>query len=146
MNKYLDDHRETFNTKLSLLLPAQDNHASNLHSAMRYSMLNGGKRIRPLLCIAAADAIAENNSATFSVAAAIEMMHVYSLIHDDLPSMDNDDLRRGKPTCHVKFNEATAILAGDALQALAFETIADISSLTYQNHIRLIKILAANIG
>ena len=102
MNKYLDDHRETFNTKLSLLLPAQDNHASNLHSAMRYSMLNGGKRIRPLLCIAAADAISENNSATFSVAAAIEMMHVYSLIHDDLPSMDNDDLRRGKPTCHVK--------------------------------------------
>lgn len=146
MNKYLDDHRETFNTKLSLLLPAQDNHASNLHCAMRYSMLNGGKRIRPLLCIAAADAIAENNSATFSVAAAIEMMHVYSLIHDDLPSMDNDDLRRGKPTCHVKFNEATAILAGDALQALAFETIADIGSLTYQNHIRLVKILAANIG
>ena len=82
MNKYLDDHRVTFNTKLSLLLPAQDNHASNLHSAMRYSMLNGGKRIRPLLCIAAADAISENNSATFSVAAAIEMMHVYlSLIH-----------------------------------------------------------------
>lgn len=96
---------------------------SQLYRAMRYSLLNGGKRIRPALCYGAAELFSSTTAATHRAAAAVEMIHAYSLIHDDLPAMDNDDLRRGKPTCHVVFGEATAILAGDGLQALAFEVL-----------------------
>ncbi len=97
-----------------------DSH-QKLSEAMRYSLFNGGKRIRPLLIYASAYAFNEPNTLTDAAAAAIECIHTYSLIHDDLPAMDDDELRRGKPTCHIAFDEATAILAGDALQALAFE-------------------------
>ena len=136
MNEYFENHRKSINNKLDELLPKSSQKVGNLFSAMRYSMLNGGKRIRPLLCIAAADSISSSNEATVVAASAIEMMHVYSLIHDDLPSMDNDDLRRGIASCHIKYNEATAILAGDALQALAFETLSNIKSLSYENHLK----------
>ena len=146
MNEYFENHRKSINNKLDELLPKSSQKVGNLFSAMRYSMLNGGKRIRPLLCIAAADSISSSNEATVVAASAIEMMHVYSLIHDDLPSMDNDDLRRGIASCHIKYNEATAILAGDALQALAFETLSNIKSLSYENHLKIIKILSNNIG
>lgn len=105
-------------------LPAENINPTTLHQAMRYSVLNGGKRIRPLLVYAAGYAVAADEIALDAPASAIEFIHAYSLIHDDLPAMDNDDLRRGKPTCHKAFNEAQAILAGDALQALAFHTIA----------------------
>jgi geranylgeranyl diphosphate synthase type II len=95
-----------------------------LAEAMRYSVTAGGKRLRPHLCLAAAEAVGGNPEAALPAACALEMIHTYSLIHDDLPAMDNDDLRRGRPTCHIAFDEATAILAGDALLTLAFETAA----------------------
>lgn len=95
-----------------------------LHAAMRYAVLGGGKRLRPLLCYSAASLIGEPGPACDRAAAAVELIHAYSLVHDDLPAMDDDELRRGQPTCHIAFGEATAILAGDALQALAFEWLA----------------------
>lgn len=94
-----------------------------LREAMRYSLLSPGKRLRPILCLLGAEALGGLSRNAMANAAAVEMIHSYSLIHDDLPAMDDDDLRRGRPTCHIQFDEATAILAGDALQALAFETI-----------------------
>lgn len=105
-------------------LPSEKINPVQLHQAMRYSVLNGGKRIRPILVYAAGYAVSADESALDAAASAVEFIHAYSLVHDDLPAMDNDDLRRGKPTCHRAFNEAQAILAGDALQSLAFHTIA----------------------
>jgi geranylgeranyl diphosphate synthase, type II len=105
-------------------LPSAEIHPRTLHSAMRYSVFNGGKRVRPVLVYATGKALGVPPEALDGPACAVELVHDYSLIHDDLPAMDNDDLRRGKPTCHKAFGEATAILAGDALQALAFEVLA----------------------
>ena len=99
-----------------------------LHEAMRYAVLAPGKRMRPLLAYASAEALAINPERVDRIAAAVEIIHAYSLIHDDLPAMDDDDYRRGRPTCHRQFDEATAILAGDALQALAFEVLTDDAS------------------
>jgi geranylgeranyl pyrophosphate synthase len=109
---------------LAALLPETHVVPEQLHAAMRYSALAGGKRIRPALIYATGELLQASPAALDAVAAAVEMIHVYSLIHDDLPAMDNDDLRRGRPTCHRQFDEATAILAGDALQVLAFECLA----------------------
>ncbi len=114
---------------LERLLPHADTPPHSIHRAMRHSTFAGGKRLRPILCLEAARMVAGDPSldeAAAELGAALEMIHTYSLIHDDLPALDNDDLRRGKPTCHVVFGEATAILAGDALQTLAFQTIADL--------------------
>jgi len=108
---------------LQRLLPAADTAPKSIHEAMRYSVFAGGKRIRPILCLEAARIFASDIEAALHPGCAIEFIHTYSLIHDDLPALDNDDLRRGKPTCHKKFGEAIAILAGDALLTLAFETI-----------------------
>ncbi len=110
---------------LDRLLPARPDPESRLMEAVRYATLSGGKRIRPFLVMASSTLFGVSEQFAIRVAAAIEMVHCYSLIHDDLPAMDDDDLRRGLPTCHVKFDEATAILAGDALLARAFEVIAD---------------------
>ena len=110
---------------LDSLLPLHDDPESRLMEAVRYSTLAGGKRIRPFLVTSSARLFDVSEPFALRVAAAIEMVHCYSLIHDDLPAMDNDDLRRGMPTCHVKFDEATAILAGDALLTRAFEVLAD---------------------
>ena len=110
---------------LDRLLPVRPDPEARLMEAVRYSTLSGGKRIRPFLVMASSALFGVSTSFALRVAAAIEMVHCYSLIHDDLPAMDNDDLRRGLPTCHVKFDEATAILAGDALLARAFEVIAE---------------------
>ena len=109
---------------LDRVLPAADAPPTALHQAMRYSVLGGGKRIRPLLAYATCAALGGREDDADPAAAAVEIIHAYSLIHDDLPAMDDDDLRRGRPTCHIAFDEATAILAGDALQALAFEVLA----------------------
>jgi geranylgeranyl diphosphate synthase type II len=112
---------------LERLLPASTTAPTSIHQAMRHSTFAGGKRLRPILCLEAARMVAGSDSlytAASELGAALEMIHTYSLIHDDLPALDNDDLRRGKPTCHVAYGEATAILAGDALQTLAFQTIA----------------------
>ncbi len=95
-----------------------------MHKAMRYSLFAGGKRVRPLLAIAAADAVSDSNEGVEHAACSLELIHTYSLIHDDLPDLDNDDLRRGRPTCHKVFGDAMAILAGDSLLTLAFEVLA----------------------
>jgi len=116
-------------TALERLLPSPDTLPHSIHRAMRHSIFAGGKRLRPILCMEAARMVAGTGEIPEGVAdlgAALEMLHTYSLIHDDLPALDNDDLRRGKPTCHVAFGEATAILAGDALQTLAFQTLAQL--------------------
>ena len=114
---------------LERLLPAPTIEPHSIHRAMRHSTFAGGKRLRPILCMEAARCVAhELPPAAPNLGAAIEMVHTYSLIHDDLPALDNDDLRRGKPTCHVAFSEALAILAGDALQTLAFQTIAQLEA------------------
>jgi farnesyl diphosphate synthase len=107
------------------LLPAPELVPERLHRAMRYAVLGGGKRVRPLLAFAAGELAQADAARVEVVAAAVEMIHAYSLVHDDLPCMDNDVLRRGKPTCHVEFDEATAMLAGDALQPLAFQILAE---------------------
>ena len=112
-------------TMLDRLLPPVDTLEGRLIDAMRYSTLGGGKRVRPFMVLSSARLFGVSETAALRVAAAIEMVHCYSLVHDDLPAMDNDDLRRGQPTCHVKFDEATAILAGDALLTMAFEVLAD---------------------
>ena len=109
---------------LTEVLPAATTHPARLHEAMRYSVLNGGKRMRPLLVYATGEALGVAPAKLDIPAAALELIHVYSLVHDDLPAMDDDDLRRGKPTCHKAFDEATAILVGDGLQALAFQLLA----------------------
>ncbi len=115
---------ETVNTVLERLIPRSSDADSTLFEAMRYSTMAGGKRLRPFLVLKSAELFDVPEEWSLPVAAAIEMVHTYSLIHDDLPVMDNDDLRRGLPTCHKKFDEATAILAGDALLTLAFEVLA----------------------
>jgi farnesyl diphosphate synthase len=122
---------------LEQLLPRKDAQLSQLHAAMRYSTLDGGKRVRPLLVYATGEALGVEIENLDIIAAAIEMIHVYSLIHDDLPAMDNDDLRRGKATNHKAFDEATAILAGDALQAMAFNLLASSSQLNLSAKTRL---------
>jgi farnesyl diphosphate synthase len=109
---------------LSGCLPTAEVEPRRLHDAMRYVALGGGKRVRPMLAFAAAEAVGADNALTEAAACAVELIHVYSLTHDDLPSMDDDDLRRGKPTCHVEYDEATALLVGDALQSAAFEALA----------------------
>lgn len=120
--------------------------APRVTEAMRYSLMNGGKRIRPVLTFAAASAIATPNALTLTSAAALECIHAYSLIHDDLPAMDDDDLRRGKPTCHIAFDEATAILAGDGLQTLAFEKLAACSGCNPGDALAIIRVLALASG
>jgi geranylgeranyl diphosphate synthase type II len=116
---------------LERLLPSPETLPHSIHRAMRHSVFAGGKRLRPILCMEAARMVAGDGELPAGVAdlgAALEMLHTYSLIHDDLPALDNDDLRRGQPTCHVAFGEAIAILAGDALQTLAFQTIAQMTA------------------
>ena len=146
MDSIIKNYGERVDQQLKIILPVAEGPAERLLSAMRYSVFNGGKRIRPLLCFAAADAIGESNKTTGLVAASIEMIHAYSLIHDDLPAMDNDDLRRGKATCHIQFDEATAILAGDALQALAFETLCKLDDIPSETTIELVRLLSTHSG
>lgn len=110
---------------LDRILPAPDDETAGLHAAMRWAVEGGGKRLRPLLCLAAAEAVGGGRATAMMPACAIELLHSYTLVHDDLPAMDNDELRRGRPSVWAKFGEATATLAGDALQALAFATLAE---------------------
>lgn len=125
LEKTLQLFQAQVNRALDRGLPAGDRDPSRLHSAMRYAVLGPGKRVRPVLVYATGQAFGTPLETLDPCAVAVELIHAYSLIHDDLPAMDNDDLRRGRPTCHREFDEATAILAGDALQALAFGVIAD---------------------
>ncbi len=120
----LSQERERIHTLLDRTLPAADLPPQRLHLAMRHSVLNGGKRLRAILVLTVADALEGRTKKSEDAACAVELVHAYSLVHDDLPSMDNDDLRRGLPTCHRLFGEAGALLAGDTLQSLAFEILA----------------------
>ena len=142
----LAGYSQQVDAQLERILPPASGPAERLFAAMRYSVFNGGKRLRPALCFAAADAIGVSNINTTKVAAAVEMIHAYSLIHDDLPAMDNDDLRRGKPTCHIQFDEATAILAGDALQSLAFQQLTELTDMDSDSLVELMSILATYSG
>ncbi|MCF3945187.1 polyprenyl synthetase family protein [Acidiphilium sp. AL] len=121
----LDDAASIIESELDALLPLAEGEERRLVEAMRYSVLGGGKRMRGFLVIETARMFSVNITCAARVAASVEMLHAYSLVHDDLPAMDNDDLRRGKPSCHKAFDEATAILAGDALQTRAFEVLAE---------------------
>lgn len=123
---------------LDQILPADSVPPAKVHAAIRWSVFAGGKRFRPLLAIAVGETFGAAHELLIATACALEMIHTYSLIHDDLPSMDNDDLRRGRATCHVRFGEATAILAGDALQTLAFKTISEDERLSTAKRIQLI--------
>jgi len=136
---------------LELCLPPASTAPSKLHSAMRYSALDGGKRIRALLCYAAAELTDCESQIADAAACAVELIHANSLVHDDMPCMDDDDLRRGKPSCHKQFDDATALLVGDALQTLAFEVISDAklysnSHLTAYQQMRLVNLLAKATG
>jgi len=125
LDSYFTSQKKRINRALESLLKTSDK-PDRILEALTYSLMAGGKRIRPVLCVAAAEAAGGNPEDALPAACALEMVHTYSLIHDDLPAMDDDALRRGKPTCHMAFDEATAILAGDALLTLAFQTLASI--------------------
>lgn len=133
---------------LARVLPAAQQPPQRLHEAMRYAVLGGGKRLRPLLVYAAGHLFNDKSEPMDAAAAAVEIIHAYSLVHDDLPAMDDDALRRGRATCHIVFGEAMAILAGDALQALAFEVLADeaVSSLDATTRVAMWRVLAAACG
>ncbi|MFA4903447.1 MAG: polyprenyl synthetase family protein [Desulfobaccales bacterium] len=124
LKAYLEERRGLINRTLQAYLPQVRGPAFRVTQAMHYSLFVGGKRLRPILCLAAAEAVGGDPGEALPVACALEMVHTYSLIHDDLPAMDDDDLRRGQPTCHKQYDEATAILAGDGLLTEAFRTMA----------------------
>ncbi len=128
------------------VLPAANVEPKRLHDAMRYAVFNGGKRVRPLLVYAAGECLALPQETLDAPAAAIELIHAFSLVHDDLPAMDDDDIRRGKPTVHRQFDEATAILAADALQPLAFRVLADIRDASAGSSAHLVRIVADAAG
>ena len=136
--EFLASCRRAVDAELDRLIPKESESPQHIHRAIRWSVFAGGKRFRPALLTAVGQTFGARLDQLLRTASALEMIHTYSLIHDDLPSMDNDELRRGRATCHVKFDEATAILAGDALQALAFQTIAEDEMLALQHFIDLL--------
>ena len=146
LDQRLNSYTQRVDAQLEQILPQPSGPAAKLYKAMRYSVFNGGKRVRPALCFAVAEAIGTSNDNTAKVAAAVEMIHAYSLIHDDLPAMDDDDLRRGVATCHIQFDEATAILAGDGLQSLAFKQLTELADLPASINLQLIAILSDLAG
>jgi geranylgeranyl diphosphate synthase, type II len=143
---YLEIEQRRVEQELDQILPRKDAYPSSIHRAMRYAVFAGGKRLRPILCIETGRLFGGAETALLRVAAALELIHTYSLIHDDLPALDNDDMRRGKPTCHRAFGEATAILAGDALLTLAFETLSFPGLMPADRQLRLVHDLGQGIG
>jgi geranylgeranyl diphosphate synthase, type II len=143
---FLAQARALVDDQLDLLLPAESVSPTKLHAAIRWSVFAGGKRFRPALLLAVGETFGATSESLIAAACALEMIHTYSLVHDDLPSMDNDDLRRGRPTCHVRFGEATAILAGDALLTMAFKTIAGEDKLPATRRVQLISEIARAAG
>ncbi|MEE9302800.1 MAG: farnesyl diphosphate synthase [Thiotrichaceae bacterium] len=148
LDSKLQYYQQRIEKVLDSVLPEAKLNPQHLHKAMRYSVLDGGKRVRPLLVYAAGEALGVDSKQLDIPAAAVELIHVYSLIHDDLPAMDDDDLRRNKPTCHKAFDEATAILAGDALQALSSYLLAHSPALdvSAEQRLKLIEILTHASG
>jgi geranylgeranyl diphosphate synthase type II len=146
LQEYLADQVQAVDRALDKWVPADTVEPVSIHKAMRYSLFAGGKRIRPILAIAAADAVSDSPASAPDAAATLELVHTYSLIHDDLPALDNDDLRRGRPTCHKVFGEAMAILAGDALLTLAFEVLSRLQLVTAEQKIRMVEELSRAAG
>lgn len=142
LNAYLSAATARIDRAMDMLLPPAATEPARIHEAMRYSLFAGGKRLRPVLCLASAEAAGGSDEAALIPASSLEMYHTFTLIHDDLPAMDDDDLRRGRPTCHVAFDEATAILAGDALLVRAFEILCDASCRPPYGPVDLIRELA----
>ena len=146
LKETLETGRALADTALDRLLPAESQHPTSIHKAMRHSVFAGGKRLRPILCMEAGRMIAGSlPDGIEDLGAALEMLHTYSLIHDDLPALDNDDLRRGRPTCHKVFGEAIAILAGDALQTQAYEVLARLNC-SAKARVRIIEEIAHGTG
>ncbi len=146
LQDYLSEQVQEIDRVLNDWVPEERVDPSSIHRAMRYSLFAGGKRIRPVLTIAAARTVSEMVEGVESAAATLELIHTYSLIHDDLPALDNDDLRRGRPTCHKVFGEAMAILAGDALLTLAFEVLSRLPHIDAERKIRLVEELSRASG
>ncbi len=146
LNDYLTQRRADVETALDRLLPPAETDPAVLHEAMRYAVFTGGKRLRPILCMAAAEACGGKTTAGLLPGCAVEVLHTYTLVHDDLPCMDDDEERRGKPTVHVAFGETNAVLAGDALQALAFELLGQTPPTERWNASDLVKELAVAAG
>ncbi|MFZ3200013.1 MAG: polyprenyl synthetase family protein, partial [Candidatus Acidiferrales bacterium] len=142
---FFDTDHAAIEAALEKHLPPEETPPASIHRAMRYSVLAGGKRIRPILCLEAARLFTEKIEGAIHAGCALEFIHTYSLIHDDLPALDNDDLRRGKPTCHKVFGDALAILAGDALLTLAFQTLAA-APIEPARRVRVISEIAAAAG
>lgn len=145
LGAYLSQNNALLERALSAYLDSLGSQG-RLTDAMRHSLMAGGKRLRPNLCLAASQSVGAGPQTALPVACALEMIHTYSLIHDDLPAMDDDRLRRGQPTCHVAFDEATAILAGDALLTLAFEVVSSMQTLRAERCLEVIRLLAAAAG
>jgi geranylgeranyl diphosphate synthase type II len=146
LKAYLSERRKAIDAALERFLPSASAPTPRLNEAMRYSVFSGGKRLRPILALAAYELAGGEGDAVLAPACATELIHTYSLIHDDLPAMDDDDTRRGRPTCHKAFDEATAILAGDALLPLAFEIVAREERLTPERRLAVVAELAAANG
>jgi geranylgeranyl diphosphate synthase, type II len=146
LRDYLAQQQKLVDTQLDRLVPPETQPPETIHRAMRYSLFAGGKRIRPILCLEAARAVREEADGAATAACALEFIHTYSLIHDDLPALDNDDYRRGKLTCHKVFGEAMAILAGDSLLTLAFQVLAAMDAPPPDRKSRMIAELAAAAG
>ena len=142
LEQYLEARRQSVERALEAALPMEEGPEARVVEAMRYSLFAGGKRLRPILCLAATEAVGGEIQAAMPAACALEMIHTYSLIHDDLPAMDDDDLRRGKPTNHKVFGEAIAILAGDGLLTEAFVLLSDYNSLLPERAVQVIGIIA----
>ena len=146
LGAYLAERRGSVEAALERFLPEASARPSRLHEAMRYSVFGGGKRLRPILAVAAYELSGGEGDAVLAPAAATELIHTYSLIHDDLPAMDDDDMRRGRPSCHRAFDEATAVLAGDALLTLAFEIVAREDRISAESRLSIVSELAAANG
>jgi geranylgeranyl diphosphate synthase type II len=143
---YISAQQKLVDATLDRWVPTEATDPATIHKAMRYSLFAGGKRIRPLLAIASANTVSDAPVGVESAACSLELIHTYSLIHDDLPALDNDDLRRGRPTCHKVFGDAMAILAGDALLTLAFEVLAKLPDVDAERRIALVRELAVASG
>lgn len=143
---YLSDLKTLVDQYLEKLLPGETEQPITIHKAMRYSVFAGGKRVRPVLVLASGESVGGDRSVLLQLGAAIEMMHTYSLIHDDLPALDNDDLRRGRPTCHKVFGEAMAILAGDALMTRCYQILAQLPGVSETTRLGIIREVAAATG
>lgn len=146
LDEYLEDRRGLIDAALEKVVPSEREYPETIHRAMRHSLFGGGKRIRPILTMAAAEAVEPRVNVVERAACALELVHTYSLIHDDLPALDNDDFRRGRPTCHKVFGEAMAILAGDALLTLAFQVLSDLGDVPGERRIRMVTELATGAG